>query len=687
MTDNSTFLAERQLLLTELSTAYYNGTPKVQDAEFDQLLEEYYAAGGEEMVGHGYKVENSRKVTHVTQMGSLKKVKEDQSLLVAWMNSCHDFWKENCDTTVPLTFNVSPKFDGLAVVVTVENGKVVMAATRGDGFVGENVTDTALHVPEIDALSKDGIYNGEILLPKENLDEANKWRDAKDEKLSQIRNAAAGIIRREAKSKAGESAEKFAVRQERVSKSAELLIFANHNAGGYVQLFTYEETLAKLDETLASFEPIRTNYPVAPGKHVFIDGVVFKVENADVREGMGWSSGCPRWARAFKFADLAYESRITGVDWGVPGKIGRITPVIEYETIHIDGGKYNRATAHNLTQFNAFAPHIGDKISVVKSGDVIPYVVSIEHSGDGVALEIPSACPMCGADTAVVGEFLVCTNNRISCDPVKALTLIINGLGIKGVQEAIIKPIYDTHLSVYSDMHDALAAMKALPEGVIGETTYTYMGKVSVKDENGKVKKDADGNAIKEEGLVTRTIGKPMEKKIKDALNDAWENAPLANWIYGLNVDRVGSTVSRTLEATYGSLEAVLGAIDDPAKYREVEHLKGVNWNAIKEGRAKFETLKNWIENNGIKAPVATVTVVQDDFWGGKKVALTGTLPVTRPEAEAWLKEHGATISGSFDILIDAGDGSSSKSQKARQKNKQVMLGDEFMSDHYNRGS
>lgn len=654
MSDNATFLAERKQHLADLSDAYYKGEPKISDEEFDALQAEYVAAGGEEVVGHGFAVEESRKVKHTSKMESLKKIKDDKEALIAWFTSMHEFWTENCDTTKPLVFSVSPKFDGLAASVTVKNGKVVLAATRGDGLVGENITETARNIPSVASLTEDGIYYGEVLLPKENLEEANNWRDAGDSPLTQIRNAAAGIVRREAKRKANESDAVFAARKERVENAAKTLVFANHNAGAYVQTYTYEEILDKVATVLAAFEPLRTNYPVIEGKHVFIDGVVFKVENADVRNGVGSSSGSPRWARAYKYSDMVYESTITGVDWGAPGKIGRITPVIEYTAIPIDGGSYTRATAHNLTQFNALAPRIGDKISMMKSGDVIPYVVSVGHTEGGEALEAPDTCPLCGAPTAVDGEYLTCTNDRISCNPVSALTLIITGLGIKGIQEKAVGKVYDAHLTSYTDMHEALAAMKALPEGAIA---------------------NIDG------------MGAKSEQQIKDALTNAWETAPLANWIYGLNVDRVGSTVSSTLESTYGSLDAIIEAIDDESKYREVQHLKGVNWTAIKNGRERFVGLRDWIAANGVTAPVATVTAVHDDFWGGKKVAVTGSLPIPRAEAEGWLKAHGATISSSFDILIDAGDGTSSKSVKALQKGKQVMVGSEFMDNYYNKGN
>lgn len=662
------FLNERKALLAELSQSYYDGNPTVSDEEFDRLQAEYVKAGGEEEVGHGYEVAPDRKVAHSVPMGSLKKIRADEGgseALTAWFKYIHDFWEENCDTNNPLTFSVSPKFDGLAIAVTVEDGKVSLAATRGDGEVGENVTDAALNIPQIADLTKDGIYHGEVLLPKENLEAANELREGNDAPLTQIRNAAAGMLRKENKPKDREPKDKFAQRTERFKKSSSLLVFADHNKGQYVDTYSYDVIVEKVDEILSHFEPLRTNYPVLEGKNVFIDGAVFKVENQDVRDGLGSSSGSPRWARAYKYNDAAYESKVVDIEWRKPGKIGRITPVVEYETILIDGGKYTKATAHNLTLFKALDPRKGDKITIIKSGDVIPKVISVEHTGEQDSFEIPSTCPQCGADTVTDGEFLVCTNERVKCDPVLALTLIITGLGIKGIQESIIQKVYDARLTSYENMHDALTAMKNLDEGKIADITY------EVTNSKGEISK--------------RTLGKKMDQKIHQALDNAWESASLASWIYGLNVDRVGTTVSETLEATYGSLEGILEAIDNPSAYREVQHLKGVNWAAIAANRDRFEFLDNWIKANEVKAPVSTVTAIHDDFWGGKKVAVTGTLPIKRAEAEGWLKAHGATISSSFDILIDAGTGNSSKATKARKQNKTVIVGEDFMNNYYNK--
>lgn len=632
---NNTFLKDRQNLLAEYSQAYYEGSPAISDDEFDRLLQEYVEAGGEDMVGHGF-VPATRKVTHTSQMGSLEKERSAENL-IKWIEKCHKVYAENCDTTVPLQFNVSPKFDGLAIAVTVENGSVKLVATRGDGFIGEDVTMTAKNVPTIANLTEDGIVTGEILLPKENLSKANNLRDPKDEPLTQIRNAASGIIRK----------------LNDKNKVATQLFFANHNEGDWVDFYTYDALLEKLDDVLASFEPLRNNYPVAEDQHVGIDGVVFKVANQDVRDYMGSSSRCPRWAVAYKYADEVYESIVTGVDWGVPGKIGRITPVIEYSPIHIEGGVYTRATAHNITRYKNFAPAVGDKIYMKKSGDVIPFVVKIDNISDTV-FPYPNECPQCGSPTRIEGEFLMCTADRNTCNPVKGLTFIITALGIKGIQEKAVKRIYDAYLSNETDLYQMLVLMKNLPEGSIA---------------------------------VLEGMGSKSESFIKDSLKNAWENAPLANWIYGLNIDRVGSTVSSTLEATYGSLDKIISAISNPAEYKEVTHLKGVNWDAISQAKDKFESLRAWMENHEVKAPVAQQTVVHDDFWSGKKVAITGSLDVPRADAEDWLKQHGATpqssFSGSTDILIDAGDGSSKKSMKAREQNKTIVLGNDFMSNHY----
>ena len=643
-------LEEQYENIARLSRLYYEGTPEVEDSTFDALLNEYIEAGGTETVGHGY-TPKDRKVTHATRMGSLKKINEtsddkdaSRGLLLTWLEAMKEYYEENADTSTPLTISVSPKFDGLALSVIVKNGKIERAATRGDGITGENVTRTALNVADIQALTSqgDGEYRGEILLPQENLEAANERREPNSEPLTQVRNAASGIIR------------KF----NDTFKASETLVFANHDAGEYVKTYTYSELIQALPAILAYYEPLRETFPVKEGKHVGIDGVVFKVENADVRDGVGESSGSPRWARAYKYADAVYESRVTGVIWGNPGKIGRITPVVTYESIPIAGGNYTQATAHNLTLFNAFDPRVGDAVEMRKAGDVIPYIVSITpaETNRGPKFEKPSTCPLCGAPTAVDGEFLICTADRVECDPISGLTLIITGLGIKGIRENIVSKVYNAHLVGSPSLHHALNTMRTLPDGSIAEL----------------------------EGL-----GQKSEETVKQALNTAWSSTPLWAWIYGLNVSRVGESVSQALADTYGSLDGILNAIDDPdTHYRTARHLTGVNWDHIVQGRKRFADLRDWMTEAGVTLPAPEQdTVVQhDDRWTGKKVALTGSLQVSRSEAEAWLKSRGAipqkSLSGSTDILIDAGDGTSTKSRKAQKQGTAVVTGDEFMAQY-----
>lgn len=646
-------LAATRTLLTEYANAYYEGAPMVPDETFDALLADYLAAGGEEIVGHGH-VPAGRKVRHEVFMGSLKKVRADIDDLCAWMNSVAEFYRENADTSVPLRFDFSPKFDGLAVAVTVKDGKVTQVATRGDGTTGEDVTEIAKVIPGIASLTKDGIYQGEVMLPAVNLAAANALRPDDDAPLTQLRNAAAGIIRRLVSRKPGETDAAHAQRKEAALDSARLLRFFDHSgAESLIASSDYDDLTPEVIKVI--LDPIETSQAALPvtldGEtiEVVTDGVVIKVANEDVRAGLGYSSGSPRWARAYKFADVQHASTVTGVTWGAPGKIGRVTPVITYAPIEIDGGVYTRATAHNLTQYKALDPRLGDEITVIKAGQVIPYVVSITHK-DGPAFLIPTTCPTCSAALVEEGEYLICTNDRTSCDPVGALTLIITGLGIKGIAYKVVERLYGAVLGNFSDMHDALAYLRSCPQGTIA---------------------DIDG------------MGEKSETFIKSALNTAWQEAPLAAWIYGLNIDRVGTTVSEALVSTYGSLDGIIAAIDDPTKYREAQHLKGVNWQGVVGGRDRLVALRDFIAAQGIAAPASVVVATHDDEkWSGKKVALTGTLPISRDEATRWLKSRGALISSSFDILIDAGDGTSTKSRKAASAGKTVVTGEEFMADY-----
>lgn len=669
---DSNDLTVRFQQLRELSKAYYEGNPLASDDEFDSLLEEYKRLGGTEIVGHGFVPEASRKVAHSVRMLSLDKERSLNGLR-KWMKRCQQVWETQCDSNVPLVFTVSPKFDGLAVAVTISNGRITRIATRGDGQVGEEVTKTALaarNLPDPSQGEANRIEFGEVLLPKEELAAVNALRDPKEAPLTQVRNAAAGLVRR----------------LDDTSKSAKHLLFANHNSGAYITSLSFQQLDESLEKLLEGFEPQRTHYEVAPQQHIFIDGVVFKVENPDVREAMGESQKAPRWAIAFKYADDTHFSTITGVDWGSPGKTGRITPVIEYDAIDIDGGRYIRATAHNLTKFLEFSPAVGDGIEVSKAGDIIPFVVEVANAG-GEPIPFPRECPKCGAATVVDGEFLVCSAPREDCDPVRSLTLVISSLGVKGVQEKVLRKIHEVFLKDCVNAYDSLTKLRKLPDGAIAGVP---------------------------------GLGETMENKIRGLLDEGVRNARLAFWLRGLNVPRVGSTVSRELEKTYGNIDDILNAIDDPSAYVEAQQLKGVNWESICAHRDRFVLLRDWLQSEDIHPVVegfgnaktagsvesaGSVSEVSnsaenydnslvaagddegasDNRWRGKKVVLTGALPISRAEASEWLERQGATVASSFsntiDILIDAGSGNSSKSKKARAAGKVVVSGEEFMED------
>lgn len=632
-----TTLEDQRDELARLSQLYYEGTPEVSDKEFDALQARYLEAGGEEETGHGY-IPTRRKQAHSKPMESLKKVKDDLPMLLSWMRGVRDYYEENGDKSQPLTFSVSPKFDGLAMAVEVKDSKVVRATTRGDGKVGEDVLTTARNVPSIAALGQagDGLYMGEVMLPQENLSLANARRDSGDEPLKQLRNAAAGIIRK--------------LNDEK--KMAETLVFADHNSGSYVTFYSFEELAEGIEEVVAEFEPLRTAYPISEDEHVSIDGVVFKVENADVRDGLGSSSGSPRWARAYKFSDAIYESRVTGAAWGSPGKIGRITPVITYEPILIDGGTYTQASSHNIVIFRQKDAHVGDRLTMKKSGEVIPYIVSIEAGEPrGEKIEEIKNCPSCSTDLVMNGKYLICPAPREECDPALGLSVVFKALDIKGFGEGIIRKVYEACALESGDLFTMLDAIRTSPQGQIAQA----------------------------EGL-----GENTEASIKKALNEAWTQTPLWRWIYALNALRVGKSVSAALVDTYGSLEGIVGAIDSSAAYKPVPLLTGVNWEHVVKARERFVRLGEWMQEAGV-VPLSEQTgeKVEDEFWGGKKVALTGSLGIPRSEAEAWLKTHGAipqkSLSSTTDILVDAGDGSSVKSKKAQAAGTHVMRREEFL--------
>jgi DNA ligase, NAD-dependent len=355
-------------------------------------------------------------------------------------------------------FCIEPKFDGSSLELIYENGVLVRAVTRGDGYVGEDVTPNARTIRTVPLRLFEDVsieIRGEVVISKENFKKLNEELINKGEKpFANPRNAAAGsLMQLDSRITAqrpldfivwgfGKSGIKFAKQSEFLKKAEEL--------GFKVPKPKVVKTLEEIIETYREWEKERDRYIYE------LDGMVVKVNEIELWEKLGYTARAPRWAFAAKFKPREKTTKILGVVWQV-GRTGIITPVAELQPVEIGGATVSRATLHNVEILKKLGVRIGDTVVVSRAGDVIPQIIKpIEElrTGQEREIEIPNKCPVCGGEVATEGPFLKCLN--LSC-PAKLSASIkhlarreafdIEGLGEKTskllVERGLVKDIAD----------------------------------------------------------------------------------------------------------------------------------------------------------------------------------------------------------------------------------------------------
>lgn len=645
--ENTVSLDQMKALRAKASEAYYKGeTPEMTDEEFDILTLKLSEAGVEEEVGHGYIPEAATTIKHQYPLLSLGKVR-GMDEIERWANK------------FPLFPNyvIQPKYDGLALDITFsEEGELLSAATRGNGTVGENVTHTVRSMMASgrmpDRINSEGFTGnthvlGEVYMTYEDLIALNAFQS--DRVYSNPRNAAAGLLRR---------------------KSVDLsrfLSFVAYDSNHYIEdeveflegngfstpkdhFYKVAKSLNEIKESIDLIESDKKNSfndffaSLPAGKAIDtliagensekfnfdIDGVVIKLRGTRTqREAIGNSTSAPRWAVAYKYANVYMTTRIRKVEWN-PTRTGRLVPVAIFDEVVLAGNaKTTRATLHNYAQFKMHDLHEGDLINITRSNEVIPYVVGkAEASPEGaVAFEAPKFFPT---------EFFPVRFNDTKLDlllhpdapanPVASIEYSLKALDVKGIGESLIAELYEARL--ISSFLDIL--------NITVEDIVTMRG-LTLKD--GKTSKSAE-NAVA-------------------AIQTAFER-PLWRWIAAMGMRMIASNKSPILEARYSSLDELAKATSS-----ELNALEGFGGEKSASVLNASEQIHLWAyrlrEEHGFvpkpeeKAEVVAATGSVD--YMDKKVVVTGTFPtMSREDVKAWVVAHGgkisSAVSSSTDILI-----------------------------------
>lgn len=594
---------------------YINDSPEISDYEYDMMFRrlvdleaahpEYYSPSSPTVRVGGAALDKFEKVAHTTQLGSLQDVFDFDEL--------RDFIN-GIDRNDE--YSVEYKIDGLSVALTYENGEFVLGATRGDGFVGENVTAnlrTILSIPLKIPYTGRLVVRGEVYMPRSSFVRLNAEREESGEPLfANPRNAAAGSLRQlDSKIAAHRGLEIFIFNveasEENFSSHSESLKFLSEI--GFV-ILPNEKVVRGVDgiiETIEQFGRDRNDLPFD------IDGAVVKINSLARRVEIGENTSTPKWAVAYKYPPEQKETKLLDIQINI-GRTGVLTPLAILEPVPLAGSTVSRATLHNLDFIRERDIHIGDTVVVQKAGDIIPCIVeSVKSKRNGSEREFvfPDTCPSCGEPVyREEGEAAFrCTN--VLC-PAQALRNMIHfasrdAMNIDGMGPALIESIWKA--------------------GLIRDASDFYILK---KDQLAELER----------------MGKKSASNIVASI-DATRGRGLASLLFALGIRQVGGKAAEVLAREFPDIELFfnvtleqLTAIDDIGV---ITAHNIINYFSHPQTRLLIDRFKE----RGVDCTYHG-TVRQSNVFEGMTFVLTGTLPtMTRDEASKIITENGGKTSSS----------------------------------------
>ncbi|WP_443713306.1 NAD-dependent DNA ligase LigA [Ruminococcus sp.] len=638
-------------LLNYHSQLYYvEDRNEISDYEYDMLqqelreLEEQFpqfvrSDSPTQRVG-GKAISIFEKVTHRVQMGSLQDVFSFEQV--------RSFVETVQQAVDKPQFVVEPKIDGLSVSLEYHNGELVIGSTRGDGFVGEDVTSNLKTVKSIPIKINEELplieVRGETYMPRNVFLKLVKEQEDNDEQpFKNPRNAAAGSLR--------QKDPKIAAK-----RKLDIFVFNVQQIEGK-ELTSHKESLDYLKtlgfKTIPDYKRVSTADEVidcikAIGEKRFdlpfdIDGVVIKVDDFRQREVLGATAKVPKWAVAYKFPPEEKTSKLLDIELNV-GRTGAITPVAVFEPVFLAGTSVSRATLHNQDFIREKNISVGDIIKVRKAGDIIPEVLgSVEKHGDGV-FTLPECCPVCGTKLVKSEEEAAVRCPNVDC-PAQIFRSIVHfaskgAMNIDGLGPQIVHTLLDSKLIT------SVADLYTLSENKL------------LQLDNFKEKS------------VNNLLG-AIEKSKSNSLD---------RLIFGLGIRNIGQASAKLLCDKFGDLDNIMNASAE--QIAEIDGFGGVMaqsvYNAFHEEH--MTELVRRLRECGINTKYEKIQI--DDRFAGKTFVLTGTLPtLKRSEAKALIEKYGGKASGSVSKKTDyvlAGEEAGSKLDKAQQLGIEIITEEQF---------
>lgn len=659
-------LAEAEKLRSEIRhneyLYYVLDAPEITDAEYDRMmvrlreLEARYpdsipADSPTQRVG-GRASSQFTEVRHLEPLLSLGNVFSAEEL-----RAFDERVRSGLPAGSKVEYVMEPKIDGLACSLIYENGKLVRAATRGDGVVGENVTANVrtirsipltLKVPEGEAVPELLDVRGEVYMPRQAFMRLNEQRAERGEsEFANPRNAAAGSLRQlDPQVTASRSLSFFAyylVGDGAQPKHSESLALLARYGFKVSENYKVVENIDEAIKYIGDFNELRQ------GLSYDTDGAVIKVNDVYQQRILGATGKDPRWATAYKYPPEQAETTLEDIDWRV-GRTGVLTPTAVLTPVKLSGSVISRATLHNEDFIRAKDIRIGDRVVINKAGEIIPEVLRVvaeKRTGDEKEVEIPNVCPECGWRVERQGEeaAIRCTNPHCPALGREGLIHFVSrdAMNIDGCGPSVINALLDA----------------------------------------GLVRDAADLYSLRKEDLLKlERMGEKSADNLLAALAESKKNE-LDKLLFALGIRHVGAKVARILATEFGSMEKLQQAQpEELAQIRDIGDKiaeSAVTWLNVPANIDLVERLAA----AGLTMTFTPPASQEDNPFFGKTLVFTGTMPTLgRAEAKTMAQDVGAKVSGSVSKKTDyviAGAEAGSKLEKAQQLGVAVIDEAEFL--------
>ena len=637
---------------------YYEDEQVISDFEFDMLMKELKQLEADypelitpdsptQKVGTSPIKKGFKKVTHRVPLQSLQDVFSFEEV----REFDTRMQKLASEYNLPLDYVVETKIDGLSTALEYKDGIFIRGATRGNGTVGEDVTENLKTVRTIPHKLKEPInitVRGEIFIGKKEFDELNESRLAdEEERFANARNAAAGSLRQlDSKITAGRPLDIYIFNIQEIENKE---IMTHYEGLKYLQELGFNVNPVRIlckniDEVLEAIKKIgedRENLSFG------IDGAVVKVNNLELREKIGTTFKTPKWAVAYKYPPEKKETKVIDIICQV-GRTGAITPMAILDTVNVAGSNISKTTLHNEDFIKEKDIRIGDNVVIQKAGDVIPEIVEVvksKRTGEEKIFKMPRTCPVCGAQAVREEGEAVVRCIGIEC-PAKLYRSIIHfaskeAMDIKGLGDAIIEELIERKLiSNISDLY----------------------------------------NLTLEDIATLKKNGKKFAKNLINSIEES-KNRELHRVITSLGIRHVGVKLAKSLAKEYKSMDNLI-----EASLEELESKQDV-------GEITAESIYNFFKQeqsidliNKLKQAGVNMTLKQelgtDNRFEGKVFVLTGSLEkYSRDEASQVIEKLGGKTSSSVSKKTDyvlAGEDAGSKLKKAQELGVKIISEIEF---------